>query len=245
MANPILNENTFVSEEYSQYGMTNVMTKEGVITKTTGLLLLTVVASAMAWFKAISAPEAMMPIFMVGIIGGFITAMIISFKRNLAQYLAPVYAILEGLAIGGISCLMEAQFPGIVYQAVLGTFAVFFTVLALYASRIIVVTEKVRGVIFSATLAVMLVYLVSFILSFFGIRVPFINDVSVVGILISVIITFIAASNFLLDFDFIERGINNYAPKQFEWYASFGLMVTLIWVYIEVLKLLAKFSRRR
>ena len=225
--------------------MADVMTKEGVITKTTGLLLLTVVAAAMSWFKAVSAPEAIMPIMWVGIIGGFITAMIISFKRNLAQYLSPVYAILEGLAIGGISCFMEAQFPGIVYQAVLGTFAVFFTVLGLYAGRIIVVTEKVRGVIFSATLAVLLIYLASFLLSFFGVRVPFINDVSVIGIVISIIITLIAAANFLLDFDFIERGINNYAPKQFEWYASFGLMVTLIWVYIEILKLLAKFSRRR
>ena len=245
MANPILNENTFVNENYTQYGMTETMTKTGVITKTAGLLALVTISAAMSWFKAITSPESMMPIFYVGILGAFITAIVLSFKRTLAHILAPLYAILEGLAIGGISCLLEAQFPGIVYQAVVGTFAVFFTVLALYASGVIVVTAKVRGVIFSATLAVALIYLVSFFLSLFGIRVPFLYEANGIGIAISVVVTIIAASNFLIDFDNIEQGINNYAPKYYEWYSSFGLLVTLIWVYIEILKLLSKFYRRR
>ena len=244
MANPILNENTFMEGNYTQIG-TEVMTKEGVITKTTGLLLLTTAVAAMAWFKVVSSPEAVMPLCLVGIIGALITKVAVAFKRNLAHYLAPLYALFEGLAIGTISCLMEAQFPGIVYQAVIGTFAVFFTVLALYASRIIVVTQKVRGVIMAATVAVLIVYLGSFLLSLAGVKVPFMYDSSVLGIGLSIVVIIIAASNFLIDFDNIEKGINHMAPKYYEWYSSFGLLVTLLWVYIEILKILARFARRR
>ena len=246
MSNPVLNENTFIGENYSQnYVVEGTMTKNGVIMKSFLLLTIVVIAAAFSWLKAISAPEIANIMIVIGLIGGLITGLIIPFKPHISPYLAPVYAIFEGLVLGVFSAFFEAQFPGIVYQAVLGTFAVFFTVLALYASRIIVVTNKVRGVILSATIAVFFVYLVAIILSLFHINVPYLYDANAIGIGISVVITVIAASNFLLDFDIIERGLAAYAPKYMEWYCSYGMLVTLVWVYIEILKLLAKLSRRR
>ena len=244
MANPILNENTF-SENYTQNGISEVMTKNGVVTKSLILFVVLVIASAMSWYKALSAPSTAGILMSVGIIGGFISVLVLAFKRQLAAYIAPLYAVFEGLALGALSCYFEAQFPGIVYQAILATFAVFFTLLALYASRVIVVTDKVRGVIFSATLAIFLFYLVSFILSLFKVYVPYINQPNAIGIGFSVFVTIIASANFLIDFDNIERGINYMAPKYFEWYCSFGLLVTFVWVYIEILKLLSLLARRR
>ena len=245
MANPALNENTFMENYYSEnYAIEGVMTKNGVITKSFILLLIVVATAVFSWIKAISTPAIANIMIVIGIIGGLITGLIIPFKRTLAPYLAPVYAIFEGLVLGVFSAFFEAEFPGIVYQAVLGTFAVFFTVLSLYASRVIVVTNKVRGVILSATIAVGLVYLVAIVLSLFHVKVPFLYEANAIGIGISVVITIIAASNFLLDFDIIERGLEAQAPKYMEWYCSYGMLVTLVWVYIEILKLLAKMRRK-
>lgn len=245
MANPILNENTFVGENYTQYGMTEVMTKNGVIAKTATLFGIMLIASALSWYKAVTAPAFAGMMMTVGAFGGLVVAIILAFKRELAGYLTPLYAVLEGLFVGAFSCYFEAEFPGIVYQAVLGTFAVLFSVLALYASRVIVVTERLRGIIFSATLAILIVYLVAFVLFLFGIAVPFLHQPNLIGIGISVFIIIVAAANFLLDFDNIERGINNMAPKYYEWYCSFGVLVTLVWVYLEILRLLAMIARRR
>lgn len=245
MANPILNENTFANENYTQYEMLDVMTKNGVITKTAILFVIMLIASAMSWYKAITTPASATLMMMIGAFGGFITAIVLAFKRDLAGYLAPLYALLEGLFVGAMSCFFEAEFPGIVYQAVLGTFAVLFTVLALYASRVIVVTDKLRGVIFSATLAIGLVYLIAIVCSFFGFQIPFLHQPNLIGIGISIFIIIVAASNFLIDFDNIERGINAMAPKYYEWFCSFGVLVTLVWVYLEILRLLAMFARRR
>lgn len=245
MANPVLNENTFLEQNYTQYAMSDTMTKNGVMTKSAGLLFLTVVVAACTWYKALSMPQILGPLALVGTICGFITGLILAFNRRHAQYLAPLYAVFEGLVIGAVSLLFEKEYSGIVYQSVVGTFAVLFTMLAMYSSRIIVVTDKLRSTIIAATVSIAVVYLVSFILFLFGINVPFINDASPIGIGISLIVLCVAAFNFLLDFDNIERGINANAPKYYEWYCSFGLLVTLIWVYWEILRLLSKLRRSR
>ena len=246
MSNPILNENTFVEgNTYQNYQIEGVMTKSGVVTKTTGLLLLVVFSGILACLRVLSNPESANLLMILGAVGGLITVIITAFKRNITHFLAPVYAIFEGLFIGVASLYFESLFPGIVLQAVFGTFAVFFTLLALYSSRMIVVTQKMRAAIFSVTIAIALVYLVAFLLSFAHIRIPFLYDNSPVGIGVGIVITIIAAANFLIDFDNIERGVNSSAPKYYEWYCSLGLLVTLVWVYIEILKLLARFAGRR
>ena len=244
MSNPILNENTFINEQQG-YQMEMAMTKSGVALKTAGLLMVVVFAAILACLKVINEPQSAQLLMLIGVIGGFITLLITVFKRNITHLLAPVYAIFEGLFVGVASMYFESMFPGIVLQAVLGTFAVFFTLLALYSSRLLVVTQKVRMTIISATFAVFIVYFVAFLLSFVHIRVPFLYDNSLVGIGVGIVITVIAAANFLIDFDNIERGVEAFAPKYYEWYCSLGLLVTLVWVYIEILKLIARFAGRR
>ena len=171
MSNPILNENTFINESYTQnYAISDVMTKNGVITKTAGLLLLVLFTAVLACFKVMNTPAIANGLLIVGAIGGLVTAIITAFNKTITHLLAPLYAIFEGLVIGVASLMFESMFPGIVFQAILGTFAVFFTILALYTSRVIVVTQKMRAIIFSSTIAIAVVYLVAFLLSFINIR---------------------------------------------------------------------------
>jgi uncharacterized YccA/Bax inhibitor family protein len=181
---------------------------------------------------------------MTGAFGGFVVGMATSFKRDWAPFTAPVYAILQGLFIGGFSLIMEQRFPGLVLQAVMLTFGVMFALLAAYQSRIIRPSQTFKSVIVGATFGIMVVYLVSMVLQlFFHTGISMINDSGPIGILFSLVVVGIAALNLVLDFDFIENGVASGAPKWMEWYAAFGLTVTLVWLYIEVLRLLAKMRR--
>jgi uncharacterized YccA/Bax inhibitor family protein len=178
------------------------------------------------------------------VFGALGVALLTIFKPNLARFTAPVYALLEGAFLGAISAAYNAAFDGIVLQAIGLTIGVFAVMLFLFATRIIAVTDKLRMGIVAATGAVLLMYLVNMVLSLFNSSVPFLHNSSLVGIAISLVIVAVAAFNLLLDFDFVERGVAAGAPKQTEWYAAFGLLVTIVWLYLEVLRLLSKLQGR-
>ncbi len=241
MSNPILNDNRFNEQERILEGMP--MTINGTIQITAFLGLLLICAASFVWSR-ISAGYTDMGMMLTsgGFIVGFILALIISFTRN--KILIPVYAVCEGCALGGLSAILEAQFPGMVIQAIAGTFAALFTMLALYKMRLIQVTDKFRSVIFISTASIAVVYLIDIIGSFFGLHVPLIHSVSLGGIAVTLFIVVIAALNLILDFEFIEKGEQMMLPKDFEWYGAFGLMITLVWLYVEILELLSKINRR-
>jgi uncharacterized YccA/Bax inhibitor family protein len=220
------------------------MTLQGAVNKTVALLALVVIGAAYTWNLYYNqGPAAVQPWMFGGLIGGLVLALITIFKAQWAPKTAPLYAVLEGLALGGISAMFEARFPGIVIQAVGLTFGTLFALLFLYKSRVIRVTENFRLGIFAATGGVALVYLVSFIGRMFGWQMPLIHESSPLGILFSLFVVGVAALNLVLDFDFIERG-DGVAPRYMEWYAAFGLIVTLVWLYLELLRLLAKLKER-
>jgi uncharacterized YccA/Bax inhibitor family protein len=180
-----------------------------------------------------------------GGIGGFITALITIFIPKVSPFTAPIYAALEGLVLGAISALFEAMYSGIVIQAVGLTVGVLAVMLFLYGTRIVKVTAKFRIGVIVATGAICLVYLVDIVLSFFSVRMPFIHESGPVGIVFSLVVVVIAAPNLILDFDFIEQGVRQQAPKYMEWYGGFSLLVTLVWLYREILGLLAKIRGSR
>jgi len=240
--NPVLSNSTFT--DVSQRGYSRPMTLTGVINRSILLLLLVAGTAAGVWTYSNSHPSAIYPMVMVGTLGGFVVAMVTTFKRDWAPFTAPVYAVLQGVFIGGISLVMEQRFPGLVLQAVLLTFGVMFALLAAYQSRIIRPSETFKSVIVGATFGIVVVYLVSMVLQlFFHTGIPLIHDSGPVGIIFSLVVVGIAALNLVLDFDFIENGVASGAPKWMEWYAAFSLTVTLVWLYIEVLRLLAKMRR--
>ena len=220
------------------------MTLTGVVNRSILLLLLVAGTSAGVWTYSSSHPSAIYPAVMVGTLGGFVVAMATSFKPNWAPITSPIYAVLEGLFIGGISLVMEQRFPGLVLQAVLLTFGVMFALLAAYQSRIIRPSQTFKAVIVGATFGIVIVYLVSMALQlFFHVGIPLITDNGPIGIIFSLVVVGIAALNLVLDFDFIENGVASGAPKWMEWYAAFALTVTLVWLYIEILRLLSKMRR--
>jgi uncharacterized YccA/Bax inhibitor family protein len=220
------------------------MTLPGVIHRSILLLLLVAGTSAGVWAYSDSHPSAIYPTMMIGALGGFVVAMVTSFKKDWAAATSPIYAVLEGLFIGGISLVMEQRFPGLVLQAVLLTFGVMFALLAAYQSRIIRPSETFKSVIVGATFGIVVVYLVSMVLQlFFHTEIPLINGSGPIGIAFSLVVVGIAALNLVLDFDFIENGVAAGAPKWMEWYAAFALTVTLVWLYIEILRLLSKMRR--
>ena len=240
--NPVLSNSTFT--DVTQRGYSRPMTLGGVINRSILLLLLVAGTAAGVWTYSNSHPSAIYPMVMVGTLGGFVVAMVTTFKRDWAPFTAPVYAVLEGVFIGGISLVMERQFPGLVLQAVLLTFGVMFALLAAYQSRIIRPSQTFKAVIVGATFGIVIVYLISMVLQlFFHTGIPLIHDSGPVGIIFSLVVVGIAALNLVLDFDFIENGVASGAPKWMEWYAAFSLTVTLVWLYIEVLRLLAKMRR--
>jgi uncharacterized YccA/Bax inhibitor family protein len=240
--NPVLSNSTFT--DVSQRGYSRPMTLTGVINRSILLLLLVAGTAAGVWTYSNSHPSAIYPMVMVGTLGGFVVAMVTTFKRDWAPFTAPVYAVLQGVFIGGISLVMEQRFPGLVLQAVLLTFGVMFALLAAYQSRIIRPSETFKSVIVGATFGIVVVYLISMVLQlFFHTGIPLIHDSGPVGIIFSLVVVGIAALNLVLDFDFIENGVASGAPKWMEWYAAFALTVTLVWLYIEVLRLLAKMRR--
>ncbi len=245
-ANPALNPKTF--QEYTSLsGAVDSMTIQGTVNKTAILLCCLLLSAGWTWnmFYTSGSPSAVMPWMTGGAIGGLVVALITVFKKTVAPVTAPIYAFLEGLFIGGISSIFEAQYPGIVIQAVGLTFGTLFALLFAYKSGFIKVTENFKLGIVAATGSIMLIYVASMILGFFGINIPFIHDSGPIGILFSLVVVVIAALNLVLDFDFIEHGAEHGAPKFMEWYAAFGLIVTLVWLYIEMLRLLSKLRSSR
>jgi len=243
--NPTLNSNTFSGLASSA----EAMTIQGTVNKTFLLLILCTLSAAWIWSRFYGAVEPSqmesLPLWMIGgALGGFIMALITIFKKSWAMITAPLYALLEGLFLGGLSATLEFQYPGIVIQAVGLTFGTLFCLLLAYTSGLIKATENFKMGIVAATGGIFLVYLASFVLGFFGVSIPFIFGNSLIGIGFSVFVVIIAALNLVLDFDFIETGAARNAPKYMEWYAAFGLMVTLVWLYIEILRLLSKLRSR-
>ncbi len=220
------------------------MTIEGTVNKTALSLLLLVVAASYTWNLGLNNPRVM-SLVTVGIIGGFIMAILTTFKKTWAPWTTPAYAVLEGLALGGISVGFQARYPGLVSQAVFLTFGTLGALLLAYRSGFIKATENFKLGIFAATGGIALVYLVSMVLGFFGRSIPLIHSSGTVGIVFSVVVVGVAALNLVLDFDFIEQGAAHGAPKYMEWYGAFGLLVTLVWLYLEMLRLLAKLQDRR
>jgi uncharacterized YccA/Bax inhibitor family protein len=221
------------------------MTIQGTVNKTGLLLICVLITAAWMWSQFMSGNQAVAPYIAVGAIGGFIVAIVTVFKKTWAPVTAPLYGLLEGLVIGGLSALLEMSFPGIAMQAAGLTIGTLICLLLAYRSGLIRATESFKLGVFAATGGIALIYLVSMILGFFGTTIPYIHQSGWIGIGFSLFVVVIAALNLVLDFDFIEQGAARGAPKYMEWFAAFGLMVTLIWLYIEILRLLAKARSRR
>ncbi len=246
--NPALKESTFLDlgsgTVVSRDG--GAMTLNGTVNKTGVLLLLCVLTAAFAWNQVSSEAGIVNagPYVWGGAIGGLILALITTFKKTWAPITAPMYALVEGFFLGAISAMFELRFPGIVFQAVLLTFGTLFALLFAYRSGLIKATENFKLGVVAATGGIFLVYLATIVLGFFGINIPMIHENGLVGIAFSLFVVVIAALNLVLDFDFIENGVEQGAPKYMEWYGAFGLMVTLVWLYIEFLRLLSKLQSR-
>lgn len=246
MANPVLNDKAFQRADQLVGAGSDVMSFEGTINKTAFLLLLVAAGATWVWTRYFQSldPAVIMPYMIGGLIGGLVAALVTIFLPRYASITAPIYAAAQGLALGGISAFYEAQLHGIVFQAIGLTFGVLAVMLLAYRSGLIKVTDKFRMIVVAATGAIALLYLVSIVMSFFGTSIPFIHQGGTFGIVFSLVVVGIAAMNLALDFDFIQRGVEHGAPKPMEWYAAFGVMVTLIWLYLEILRLLSKVRRR-
>ena len=238
--NPALNRNTFsntgtVSDDQA-------MTIDGTVNKTSLCLLLLMTTAIYTW----NNPELSAVLFFPIIIGTFVLLLITLFNKKMAPFTVPMYCLLEGGLLGGISALADAMYPGIANQAICLTFGILAALLMLYKSKMIAVTDNFRLGIFSATFGIFIVYMLNIVLSLFGFSFmgPLFGN-STTGILFSLFVVGIAAFNLVLDFDFIEQGAEQGAPKYMEWYGAFGLMITLIWLYIEILNLLMKLRSRR
>jgi uncharacterized YccA/Bax inhibitor family protein len=246
--NPVLGDNTFLDVGSGRVvtGSSEAMSLNGTVGKTGFLLVLLVAAAAFTWDKAsgVLGPGAALPWLMTGAIGGLVVALITVFKKQWSPVTAPAYALLEGLFIGAFSAMMEQRFPGIVLQAVGLTFGTLASLLVAYRSGLIRVTENFKLGVVAATGGIALLYIVDIAMGFFGHSVGFIHQSGMLGIGFSVVVVIIAALNLVLDFDFIERGVEQGAPKYMEWFAAFGLMVTLVWLYLEILRLLSKLNSR-
>jgi uncharacterized YccA/Bax inhibitor family protein len=249
-ANPALSDKTFRGLSDSQYGgaidVTSRMTLSGTVNKTGLLLIFAAASAAWTWYRFMASRDMadVAPLLLVGAFGGFICAMVTVFKKEWSPVTAPIYALLEGLMLGGFSAMLDLRYPGIAVQAVSLTFGTLFVLLLAYSSRIIKVTQKFRLGVVAATGGIMVFYLLQMVLGFFGVRFLSVNGSGMLGIGISLFVCAIAALNLVLDFDFIERGVNYGAPKYMEWYGAFGIMVTLVWLYLEILRLLSKTRSR-
>ena len=243
-ANPALNDKTF--QYPGAVGYQETMTLQGTVNKTGMMLLMLVASAAYTWSLFLEQNmQSLMIWMMIGIVGGLIVSFVTVFKKQWSPITAPLYAVLEGFALGGISAILEATYEGIVLQAVALTFGTAGCLLVAYKSGMIKATENFKLGIVAATGGIALIYLVGWIMSFFGTSIPYIHENGLIGIGFSLVVVVIAALNLVLDFDFIEKGAEQGAPKFMEWYAAFGLMVTLIWLYIEILRLLSKLNSRK
>ena len=234
--NPSLNKNTFKSFSITTE---NQMTLDGTVNKTGISLLLLMFTATYTW----NSPS--LGLMALGGIGGFIVGILTHFKRHLSAITVPIYAALEGLLLGGISTMFEQLYPGIVSQAIFITFGILASLLIAYKSGLMKPTENFKLGVAAATGGIAFIYMISWIMSFWGGSIPLIHSSSTFGIVFSVGVIIIAALNLVLDFDFIEQGVEMGAPKYMEWYGAFGLMVTLIWLYLEILRLLAKLNSQR
>jgi uncharacterized YccA/Bax inhibitor family protein len=243
-ANPALRASAFTG--FGRVERAEQMTIQGATNKSLLLLLCVILTASWVWSMSFQAanPQVATPWILVGAVGGLIVALVTIFKMDWSPVTAPLYALLEGLVIGGVSALAEAQFPGVVMQAVALTLGTCLVMLLAYKTGLIRATEKFKLGVVAATGAIALVYFATIILSLFRVQVPFIYGSSLLGIGFSVVVVIVAALNLVLDFDFIEQGAAQGAPKFMEWYAAFGLMVTLIWLYLEILRLLIKLRER-
>ncbi|MGH9689462.1 MAG: Bax inhibitor-1/YccA family protein [Candidatus Acidiferrales bacterium] len=240
-SNPALNAKTFEN----QRAITGeVMTLQGTVNKTGFLLFCTSATAAYTWWLVHSQPQAVSTWMWGGLIGGLVFAIATIFKKEWAAITAPAYALCEGLALGGISAVLNMAYPGIAIQALGLTFGVTVVMLMLYTSGLVRATPKFTIGVIAATGAIFLVYVVDMVLRMFGHQVPLLNSNGPLGIGISVVIVIVAALNLILDFGFVESGVHAGAAKYMEWYGAFGIMVTLVWMYIEMLRLLSKIRSR-
>jgi len=260
-ANPALGDKTFDNLPRVQYGggysgnRAQAMTLNGTVNKTGILLVLAFASAAWTWrlfllsriADDITPAEAVGPWMLLGLVGGLIFALVTIFKKEWSPVTAPAYALCEGLVLGGLSAMFDLRYPGIAFQAVGLTFGTLFVLLLAYRSGLIQVTQKFRLGIVAATGGIAVLYLGEMLLGFFGVHFAGpngINGSGVIGIGFSLIVVTIAALNLVLDFDFIEKGVQYGAPKYMEWYGAFGILVTLVWLYMEILRLLSKINRR-
>jgi uncharacterized YccA/Bax inhibitor family protein len=223
------------------------MTVGGTITATGVLMVILLAAATAGWLSVDELPggQVRLPMLAIaGIVVGFVCALVVAFKPNLAKVLGPIYAVGEGFFLGALSKGYENYQDGIVVQAIGATLGVFVVMLVLYRTRIIKVTDKFRRTVIMATLGLAVFYLVSMVISLFGGSVSFLSSTSVLGIGFSILAAGLAALNLSLDFDFIEKGSKAGLPKSMEWYGAFGLLVTLVWLYLELLRLLSKLNQR-
>lgn len=242
-SNPLFRDTIFQNNNTTMVGMP--MTVGGTINK---LLLLTVImfiaAGAVIYQFSLQRYD-LVQIFMIsGVIVSLIAALVMAFKPNITPYVAPIYAFSQGALLSGLSCFFEASYPGIVIQAVSMTLFAVLAMGLLFKMQLITATEKFRAIIFTATFAIMIFYLVSFVISFFGVNVPYFSSNSNLSIFINVVIAVIAALNLIIDFDNIDRGVKTPLPAFFEWYCAVGLLATIVWLYIEILRLLSRLKDR-
>lgn len=246
-SNPALSDKFFGRHAAQALPAQGAMTVQGTLNKT---FLLVAIASGTAiwtWSRFFAAERdvaAVMPWMMGGLIGGLVLALIIMFKPTASPILAPLYAALEGLFLGGVSAFAEMRFKGIVLQSVGLTFALFLVMLVLFSMKILRATPRFTLGVMAATAGIGLLYLASWIMGMFGMTIPFIHQGGMIGIGFSLFVVGLAALNLILDFDLIERGARDGAPKFMEWYGGFALLVTLVWLYLEVLRLLSKLQKR-
>jgi uncharacterized YccA/Bax inhibitor family protein len=246
--NPTLSQKIFDRSLEQSDG--SVMTVRGAINKFGFLLFMVIAGAAYTWhLYYTNQQQTMMTLMWVGIIGGLISVIAIAFKPTLATYLSPAYGILEGFVLGALSAILNDAFaekyPGLVIQAVGLTFGVAIAMFLLYNFRVIKATEKFKSVVFTATAGIAIFYVLTLVLRLFHVNIPFMYDSSMFGIGLSIFIIAIAALNLIIDFDMIEQGAATGAPKFMEWYGAFGLLVTMIWLYIEILRLLSRFAGRK
>ncbi|WP_212000193.1 Bax inhibitor-1/YccA family protein [Chitinophaga sp. HK235] len=239
--NPVLKESIFDKAAHAE-GAT--MTIRGTVNKMSFLLIMLMAAAVFSYGEFLRGSSNVLPMVFGGAIGGFIIALVIIFKKEWSGYLAPAYALAEGLFLGAISAMFNASYQGIVIQAVGLTIGTFIAMLVLYRTGIIRATERFKSIVMTATLGIGIFYLIAMVLRLFHIDMPLIHSSGLFGIGFSLIVVSIAALNLILDFDMIEQGAAQGAPKYFEWYASFGLLVTLVWLYLEILRLLSKLNRK-
>ncbi len=244
--NPTLSEKAFKNTEYIDHD--NSMTVSGTLNKF-GFMFLMLMGTAYYSWKEFATGGNVQPLIWGGAIGGLVVALVIVFKKEWSPYLAPLYALLEGLFIGAISAYFNEAFaekmPNIIMNAVGLTFGTAIAMYLLYSFKIIRATEKFKSIIFTATAGIAIFYLIAMVSRMFGVQMAFLHEGSAMGIGFSLVVVTVAALNLILDFDMMEQGAAAGAPKYMEWYGAFGLMVTIVWLYLEILRLLSKLAGRK